>query len=100
MNRAMDISDAIMGRRAGREYVTQPTDESMIRRLIDAAVHAPNAVNQQPWTFTVVRDQWVLERGSRDAKVHMLANMPASLHSERFRMLGDPAFHIFYHAPA
>ena len=43
--------------------------------LIEAAVHAPNAVNQQPWMFTVVRDKAVLDRLSRAAKLHMLATM-------------------------
>jgi nitroreductase len=40
----------------------------MINDLIDAAVHAPTAVNQQPWTFTVVRNQTVLARISDGKK--------------------------------
>jgi nitroreductase len=96
----MDIHEAISGRRSVREYTTQPVDEPTIRRLIEAAVHAPNAVNQQPWTFTVVRDQAVLDRISREAKPYMLATM-ASAHADRFRpRLSDPNFQIFYHAPA
>jgi nitroreductase len=95
----MDLDDAIMSRRSVREYTADPVDEPTIRRLIDTAVHAPNAVNQQPWTFTVVRDQGALDRVSREAKVHMQANMPAGIHSARFPMLADPSFHIFYHAP-
>jgi nitroreductase len=96
----MDLIEAIISRRAVRDYTAQAVDERTIRRLIDAAVHAPSAVNQQPWTFTVVRDQSVLDRISRDAKSHMLATMPASRHSDRFRsLLDDPNFHIFYHAP-
>jgi len=72
----------------------------MIGRLIDAAVRAPNAVNQQPWTFTIVRDRGLLDRISRDAKSHMLATMPPGLHSDHFRsLLSDADFHIFYHAP-
>jgi nitroreductase len=48
----------------------------------------------------VVRDHGVLDRISRDAKSHMLATMPSSLHSDHFRsLLNDPNFHIFYHAP-
>jgi nitroreductase len=95
----MDIITAIFGRRSVREYTAQSVDPQMIRGLIDAAVHAPNAVNQQPWTFTVVRDQSVLARISDDAKRHMLATMP-SRHSDHFRpRLSDPNFHIFYHAP-
>jgi nitroreductase len=97
---AMDLNEAITGRRSVREYTAQAVDEPTIRRLIDAAVHAPNAVNQQPWTFTVVRDQSVLDRISRDAKSHMIATMSASPHSDHFRSwLSDPNFQIFYHAP-
>jgi nitroreductase len=96
----VDINEAIFGRRSVREYTAQSVDEETIRRLIDAAVHAPNAVNQQPWTFTVVRDREVLDRLARDAKSHMLATMPAGPHAERFRsLLNDPNFHIFYRAP-
>jgi len=96
----MDLHEAIGGRRSIREYTKEAVDERTIRQLIDAAVQAPNAVNQQPWTFTIVRDQTALDRVSRDAKAHMLATMPVSPHSDHFRsLLGDPAFHIFYHAP-
>jgi len=96
----MDINTAIFSRRSVRKYTAQSVDPQMIRSLIDAAVHAPNAVNQQPWTFTVVRDQTVLGRISDGAKRHMLATMPPSRHSDYFRSrLSDPSFHIFYHAP-
>jgi nitroreductase len=97
----MDINEAISGRRSVREYTSQPVDEATIRRLIDAAVLAPSAVNQQPWTFTVVRDQALLDQISREAKSHMLATMPADAHAGHFKsMLSDPNFQIFYHAPA
>jgi len=96
----MDLNEAITGRRAVREYKEEAVGERTIHRLIDAAVHAPSAVNQQPWTFTVLRDQGVLDRISGDAKSHMLATMPATPHSDHLRsMLDDPKFHIFYHAP-
>ncbi len=96
----MDINEAISGRRSAREYTEQAVDEQTIRGLIDAAVRAPNAVNEQPWTFTVVRDQSLLDRISRDAKSHMLATMPAGAQSDHFRsLLNDPNFHIFYRAP-
>lgn len=97
----MEFNEVLFGRRSVREYTSQPVDEKIIQRLIEAAIHAPNAVNQQPWTFTVVRDQSLLDHLSREAKEHMLANMPASDHSEHFRTrLGDAKFQIFYRAPA
>ena len=96
----MDINEAIFGRRSVREYTHEPVDERTIRSLVDAAVHAPNAVNQQPWTFTIVRNQNTLDRISRDAKSHMLATMPAGAQSDHFRsLLSDPGYQIFYRAP-
>ena len=73
----MDIEEAIAGRRSCRQYSQQAVDEPTIRRLIDAAVLAPNAVNEQPWMFTVVRDQPLLDRLSQQAKLHMLSGLPA-----------------------
>jgi len=81
----MDLNVANTGRRAMREYTAQAVDEKLIRALIDAAVQAPSAVNQQPWTFTVVRDQGVLDRISREAKSHMLATMPPNPQSDHLR---------------
>lgn len=96
----MNVDEAISGRRSVREYTTQGVDEHTIRHLINAAILAPTAVNQQPWTFTVVRDQGLLDRISRDAKAHMLVTMPESPQSDHFRsLLNDPNFQIFYHAP-
>ena len=97
----MELMDAIFERRSVRDYRTDPLPQETVTHLIEAAIHAPSAVNQQPWTFTIVRDRNVLELISREAKSFMLANMPAGVHSDHFRaLLSDPAFHIFYHAPA
>ncbi len=96
----MDLNQAIIGRRSVREYTHQTVDEPAVRRLIDAAVYAPSAVNRQPWTFTVVRDQTLLNRISCDAKSHVLATMQATPHTDHFQsVLNDPDFQIFYHAP-
>lgn len=96
----MDINEAIIGRRSVREYTNEAVDEQTIDRLIFAAVHAPSAVNQQAWTFTVVRDQNLLDQVSREAKSHMLATMLPNYKSENIlSMLNDENYHIFYHAP-
>ena len=96
----MDLDEAIYGRRSTREYTSDSVDEPTIRRLIDAAIHAPSATNEQPWTFTVVRDQALLDQVSQASKVHMLATLPAGPEADRYRSrLSDPQFQIFYHAP-
>jgi nitroreductase len=64
----MDPKEAIYGRRAVREFTPKPVDEEVLRQLVDAAIQAPSAVNQQPWLFTVVQDKALLARISREAK--------------------------------
>jgi hypothetical protein len=96
----MHLKEAIYTRRAVREFTDEPVDEKTLRELIDAAVQAPSAVNQQPWSFCVVRDKAVLARISREAKAHMVRTSPAGLVSHHFQeILSDPNLDIFYHAP-
>lgn len=96
----MELERAIYSRRAVREYTSKPVDDFTLRALIEAAVQAPSAVNEQPWIFSVVRDPRVLARISQSAKAHALA-APAALDlAEGLReRLADPEFDILYHAP-
>jgi nitroreductase len=96
---AMELHQAIYERRAVREYGPAAIDTDVLNKLIDAAIQAPTALNQQPWTFTVVRDQRKLDALSSQAKVHMLAEHGELARSAHFLMLSDPHFQIFYHAP-
>jgi nitroreductase len=96
----MDLREAIYTRRAVREFTDELVDEKTLRQVIDAAVQAPSAVNQQPWSFCVVRDKALLARLSHDAKAHMLRTSPAALSHHFQELLSDPKFDIFYHAPA
>jgi nitroreductase len=96
----MNLNDAIFGRRAVREFTTEPVQQPLLRQLIDAAVQAPSAVNQQPWRFTVVRDRQLLKRISDESKAYMLRTSPVALASHHFQhILIDPKFDIFYGAP-
>ena len=96
----LDLREAIYTRRAIREFTAEPVSESIVRDLIDAAVQAPSAVNQQPWSFWVVRNQALLADMARKAKTFMLRTSPVGLVSHHFdRILDDPSFNIFYHAP-
>ena len=96
----MDLKEAIYSRRATREFTAEPVEEKILRELIDAAVQAPSAVNQQPWSFRVVRDKALLGNISREAKAHVLRSTPLGLVSHHFdQILNDQSFDIFYHAP-
>ena len=96
----MDLKEAIYTRRAVREFTAVPVPDETLRELIDAAVQAPSAVNQQPWSFCVVRDKLLLARISGEAKAYMLRTSPMALSHHFQGILSDPKFDIFYHAPA
>jgi len=97
----MELWQAIHARRSVREFGPAKVERATLVRLIEAAVQAPSAVNEQPWVFTVVQDQAVLTRISDESKTHMLRTAPKEISGHRFEtMLRDPAFNIFYGAPA
>jgi len=97
----MDLEQAIRSRRAVRAFSPEPVERATLVRLVDAAIQAPSAVNEQPWSFTVVEDQRVLTRISTESKAHMLATASGEIAAHQLvQRLRDPSFHIFYHAPA
>jgi nitroreductase len=96
----MDVLQAINERRSVREYTDEPVSDETLRGLIDAAIQAPSAINQQPWCFVVVKDRRLLARISDQAKAYLLkASLGAPAHPFR-DILNDPNFEIFYNAPA
>lgn len=96
----MDIKEAIYSRRAVREFTAEPVDKAVLRQLIDAAIQAPSAVNQQPWLFSVVQDKSLLAHISTEAKAYMRKTSVAAASHHFQSLLSDPSFDIFYHAPA
>lgn len=44
-------------RRSVREYSEKVVSDKDIKKILDAAMQAPSARNQQPWEFLVVKDQ-------------------------------------------
>ena len=86
----MELLQAIDGRRSVREYTGEPVDDTIVRELIEAAMKAPSAINQQPWAFIVVKEPSRLTRMSDQAKAYFLkASLGAPAHPFR-DMLNDP----------
>ena len=57
----MDAMEAILTRRSIRKYTTQPVSDEVVKELLEAAMYAPSASNQQPWFFIVINDRKVLD---------------------------------------
>jgi nitroreductase len=102
-----DFLEVLYRRRAVRAYEPDVVDEHTIRSLLDAAVHAPTAMHQEPCRFVVVQDRALLRELSDAAKE--MARRQAAEHGNLLRTpgapgdgtaspLADPEFNIFYDA--
>lgn len=54
--------DIILSRRSIRKYENKPVEEDKITYLMEAAMSAPSAHNQQPWVFVVIDDRNILRK--------------------------------------
>lgn len=54
--------DAILLRRSIRRYTNEPVSEEHVKKLLEYAMAAPSAHNQQPWQFIVVNDRQTLDK--------------------------------------
>jgi len=52
----MPLGEAIFTMRAIRRYKPDPIADDDLREILEAAIHAPNGGNVQPWRFIVVKD--------------------------------------------
>lgn len=57
----MELSEAIATRRSIRQFQDRPVAEAHIQALVEAAMQAPSAGNQQPWHFVVITDRTKLD---------------------------------------
>jgi len=70
----MEALEAILTRRSIRRYTEEPIPEEVVRQLLEAAMSAPSAGNQQPWQFVVINDRQIL---NEVPKFHPYASMLA-----------------------
>lgn len=57
----MDAIEAILTRRSIRRYHPEPVSQEQVKKLLECAMAAPSAGNQQPWQFVVVEDRPTLD---------------------------------------
>ncbi len=55
----------IFHRTSIRSYLNQPVEDEKIERMLQAAMVAPSAGNQQPWEFYIVKDKTTLKKLSQ-----------------------------------
>ncbi len=97
----MKAIDAIYERQSVRDYTAEKLDESTVFDLVNAAIHAPTAMDEEPWAFVIIQDKTLLNRMSDNAKKLMQSGFEANLtqgnklQQEHFLV---PEFNVFYNA--
>jgi len=70
----------IFERRSIRKYKDKPVEDKLLRKLLQAAMAAPTAGNQQDWEFVIIKNRNIL---NLITKVHpysqMLEQAPAAI---------------------
>ncbi len=50
----MDLLKAIQERKSIRAFKSDPIPKETVEEILTLAIHAPSAINLQPWEFTIV----------------------------------------------
>lgn len=98
----MDSIRTITRRRTTcRNFADTPLTREQLTGLINDAVWVPSGSNDQPWRFVVITDRAKLKAYSDAAKKMWQENLPDCPHMQQYeKAIRDPAYNIFYNAPA
>lgn len=97
----MSVFEAILARRSVRRYKSRVVGKDTIRALLEAAVHAPTAIHQEPWGFVVIQDKKILQSLSDRSKplfVDEIHQHGVQHTGHMLDMFNKPDFNIFYNA--
>ncbi len=64
----MDIFTTIRERRSCRSFLPDPIGDDVIEKILEAAVWAPSAANNQPWEFIVITNKSVKKEISSESE--------------------------------
>ncbi len=85
----------INSRRSIRKYKPQQIPDTEIQAIMETAIHAPSAMNQQKWHFTVIQNAEILAKLAEMVRQSMLKSS-VEFAIERAK---NPDFNVFYGAP-
>jgi nitroreductase len=91
MNETLNV---IRNRRSHRGYKPDALKEEDVKAIVEAAVYAPSARNQQLWRFTVVQQPAMLKK-MMDVVRYNFANSELPFKDRA----NDPEFNVYYKAP-
>lgn len=97
----MSEIEAIYKRRTVRNYMPQKLEHEIIHTLLHAAVQAPTAMHEEPWSFVVIQDRETLNSLSDSVKALIYAEAhtyPKTQMKQLQELVNNTDFHAFYNA--
>ncbi|MDR3326531.1 MAG: nitroreductase [Prevotellaceae bacterium] len=89
------IIDSILSRRSVRKFRDAQIDNEILTTLLNCGIHAPSAMNKQPWAVRVVQNNEILNKINQDfvdwAKGKQLQGSAARA--------SETDFSVFHHSP-
>ena len=85
----------ICNRRSIRQYKTKQIADDDLVQILDAAIAAPSAMNQQKWHFTVIQDKVMIDKMVAIIKENMISSGNDLLATRA----STPGYHTFHNAP-
>ena len=62
-----EIIDVIFSSASERAYTTEPVTDQQLDLILKSGIKAPSALNNQPWKFTVIKDEAIMKNVINDA---------------------------------
>jgi nitroreductase len=92
MNETLQV---IANRRSIRSYQPRQIMDGELQAILDAAIYAPNALNQQRWHFSVVQNQTLIDLAVEAIREGINKSGTDFLRARA----NQSSYHTFYHAP-
>lgn len=90
-----EVLKAIKSRRSVRKYRQEQISEESLNSIIEAGIYAPTAHNEQPWHFTIIQNQEMLQHINEKVKELMAKSNVEWIQ----KMSSNPNFQMTYNAP-
>ena len=87
--------EVIKNRRSIRKFKAEQIAYPDLQTIMEAALYAPNGMNQQKWHFSVIQDKSLVDRMVNTMK----ANMIDSGNEVFAKNAKNPNYNIYYGAP-
>lgn len=95
------VMETIKNRRSVRKFKKEQIKDSELEAILEAAIYAPTALNEQPWHFTVIQNKELIDEINTVSKKTLaenpdsMKNLPESL----INAMSNPKYNILYEAP-